>query len=146
MLASLLLQRLAPYKPHVLAIVLLQLVQTGATLLLPTFNAKIVDDGLVAGNSEVILRLGTWMLVLTVIQVLAAVLAGYLGAIVAMKVGRGLRQELFDKIHSLPDQDVAAFGPAASWSGRRMMSCSCRTSRSWFSACWWRRPSWASEA
>jgi ATP-binding cassette subfamily B protein len=112
-LASLLLQRLAPYKPHVLAIVLLQLVQTGATLLLPTFNAKIVDDGLVAGNSEVILRLGTWMLVLTVIQVLAAVLAGYLGAIVAMKVGRGLRQELFDKIHSLPDQDVAAFGPAS---------------------------------
>lgn len=113
MLASLLLQRLAPYKAHVLAIVLLQLVQTGATLLLPTFNAKIVDDGLVAGNSEVILRLGAWMLVLTVIQVLAAVLAGYLGAIVAMKIGRGLRQELFDKIHSLPDQDVAAFGPAS---------------------------------
>ncbi|MFH5877677.1 ABC transporter ATP-binding protein [Arthrobacter sp. NA-172] len=113
MLASLLLQRLAPYKAHVLAIVLLQLVQTGATLLLPTFNAKIVDDGLVAGNSEVILRLGAWMLVLTVIQVLAAVLAGYLGAVVAMKIGSGLRQELFDKIHSLPDQDVAAFGPAS---------------------------------
>lgn len=112
-LASLLLQRLAPFKSHVLAIVLLQLVQTGATLLLPTFNAKIVDDGLVAGNSAVILRLGGWMLVLTIIQVLAAVLAGYLGAIVAMKVGRGLRQELFDKIHSLPDQDVAAFGPAS---------------------------------
>jgi ATP-binding cassette subfamily B protein len=30
-----------------------------------------------------------------------------------MKVGRGQRQELFDKIHSLPDQDVAAFGPAS---------------------------------
>lgn len=113
MLASLLRQRLAPYKAHVLGIVLLQLIQTGATLLLPTFNAKIVDDGLVAGNSEVILRLGAWMLVLTVVQVLAAVLAGYLGAIVAMKLGRGLRQELFDKIHSLPDQDVAAFGPAS---------------------------------
>lgn len=113
MLASLLLQRLAPYKVHVVAIVLLQLVQTGATLLLPTFNAKIVDDGLVAGNSEVILRLGAWMLVLTVVQVLAAVLAGYFGAIVAMKIGRGLREDLFDKIHSLPDQDVAAFGPAS---------------------------------
>lgn len=113
MLASLLLQRLAPYKTHVLAIVLLQLVQIGATLLLPTFNAKIVDDGLVAGNSEVILRLGGWMLLLTVVQVLAALLAGYLGAIVAMKFGRGLRQDLFDKIHSLPDQDVTAFGPAS---------------------------------
>src|SRR5438128_249481 len=112
-LASLLLQRLAPYKTHVLAIILLQLVQTAATLLLPTFNAKIVDDGLVAGNSEAILRLGAWMLVLTVVQVFAAVLAGYLGAIVAMKLGRGLRQELFDKIHSLPDQDIAAFGPAS---------------------------------
>ncbi|MDQ0030378.1 ABC transporter ATP-binding protein [Arthrobacter bambusae] len=113
MLASLLFQRLAPYKAHVLAIVLLQLVQTAAALLLPTFNAKIVDDGLVAGNSEVILRLGAWMLLLTVIQVLAAVLAGYLGAVVAMRVGRGLRQELFDKIHSMPGQDVVAFGPAS---------------------------------
>ncbi|MFB9716886.1 ABC transporter ATP-binding protein [Arthrobacter methylotrophus] len=113
MLASVLLQRLAPYKAHVLAIVLLQVVQTGAALLLPTFNAKIVDDGLVAGNSEVILRLGGWMMVLTVIQVLAAVLAGYLGAVVAMKIGRGLRRDLFEKIHSLPDQDIAAFGPAS---------------------------------
>ncbi|GAB3566055.1 ABC transporter ATP-binding protein [Arthrobacter alkaliphilus] len=113
MLASLLLQRLVPYKPHVLAIVLLQLVQTGATLLLPTFNAKIVDDGLVAGNSEVVLRLGAWMLLLTLVQVLAAILAGYLGAVVAMKVGRGLRQDLFDKIHSMPNQDIAAFGPAS---------------------------------
>ncbi|GAA4032188.1 ABC transporter ATP-binding protein [Arthrobacter methylotrophus] len=112
-LASVLLQRLAPYKAHVLAIVLLQVVQTGAALLLPTFNAKIVDDGLVAGNSEVILRLGGWMMVLTVIQVLAAVLAGYLGAVVAMKIGRGLRRDLFEKIHSLPDQDIAAFGPAS---------------------------------
>ncbi|WP_028267356.1 ABC transporter ATP-binding protein [Arthrobacter sp. MA-N2] len=113
MLASLLLQRLAPYKAHVLAIVLLQVVQTGAALLLPTFNAKIVDDGLVAGNSEVILRLGGWMMVLTLIQVLAAVFAGYLGAVVAMKIGRGLRRDLFEKIHSLPDQDIAAFGPAS---------------------------------
>ncbi|WP_423181470.1 ABC transporter ATP-binding protein [Arthrobacter sp. NyZ413] len=113
MLASFLLRRLAPHKAHVLAIVLLQLVQIAATLLLPTINAKIVDDGLVAGNSDVILRLGTWMLVLTVVQVLAAVVAGYLGAVVAMKVGRGLRRELFDKIHFLPDQDVAAFGPAS---------------------------------
>ncbi len=112
-LASLLLQRLAPYKAHVLAIVLLQVVQTGAALLLPTFNAKIVDDGLVAGNSEVILRLGGWMMVLTLIQVLAAVFAGYLGAVVAMKIGRGLRRDLFEKIHSLPDQDIAAFGPAS---------------------------------
>ncbi|MEZ2389980.1 ABC transporter ATP-binding protein [bacterium RCC_150] len=113
MLASLLLRRLAPYRSHLFAIVFLQLVQTGATLLLPTFNAKIVDDGLVAGNSGVILQLGSWMLVLAVIQVVAAILAGYYGAIVAMKLGRGLRQDLFEKIHSMAEQDLAAFGTAS---------------------------------
>ncbi|WP_120519922.1 ABC transporter ATP-binding protein [Arthrobacter celericrescens] len=113
MLAALVLRRLAPYRLHVAAITVLQLLQVGATLLLPTLNAGIVDDGLVAGNSSVVLELGGRMLALAFVQVLAAVSAGYLGAVVAMKIGRRLRQELFEKIHALPAQEADRFGPAS---------------------------------
>ncbi|MGW9412663.1 ABC transporter ATP-binding protein [Arthrobacter cupressi] len=113
MLAALVLRRLAPYRWHVAAIALLQLIQVGATLLLPTLNAGIVDDGLVAGNGAVVLELGGWMLAIAAIQVVAAVSAAYLGAVLAMRLGRRLRQELFEKIHTLPTREAERFGPAS---------------------------------
>ncbi|WP_310056718.1 ABC transporter ATP-binding protein [Arthrobacter ginsengisoli] len=104
---------LAAHKGTVLAIVLLQLVQTTANLLLPTLNAAIIDDGIVNGNVPEILRLGSWMVAIAFIQVAAAAAAGYLGAVVAMELGRQLREELFAKVQSMSSQDVGAFGAAS---------------------------------
>ncbi|WP_461174976.1 ABC transporter ATP-binding protein/permease [Arthrobacter sp. Z1-9] len=101
---------LADHKPAVTAIVLLQLVQAGANLLLPTVNAAIIDDGIVAGQTQVISRLGAVMAVIAVLQAAAAIAAGYLGAVVAMRMGRQLRGEIFARIQALSSQDVAAFG------------------------------------
>ncbi|WP_170850762.1 ABC transporter ATP-binding protein [Arthrobacter sp. OV608] len=98
------------YRARIAAIVLLQLVQAAANLLLPTVNAAIVDDGIVAGNTAVISRLGMVMAVIAVLQAAAAIAAGYLAALVAMKMGQQLRGEIFAKIQSLSSQDVAVFG------------------------------------
>lgn len=110
MLRGLMLRLLAEHKPVVLAIVLLQLVQTTANLLLPTLNAAVIDDGIVKGNTDLILRLGGWMAGIAAVQVAAALAAGYFSANVAMKLGRQLRQELFAKVQSLSSQEVGAFG------------------------------------
>ena len=110
MLIGLMGRLLSAHKVTVLAIVLLQLVQTTANLLLPTLNAAIIDDGIVGGDTAEILRLGSWMACIAAVQVLAAVAAGYLGAVVAMEVGRKLREELFDTVQSLSSQEVGAFG------------------------------------
>jgi ATP-binding cassette subfamily B protein len=101
---------LAAHKPAVLAIVVLQLLQTTANLLLPTLNAAIIDDGIVAGNTDLILRLGGWMAGVAAVQVAAALAAGYFSANVAMKLGRQLRQELFAKVQALSSQEVGTFG------------------------------------
>jgi ATP-binding cassette subfamily B multidrug efflux pump len=101
---------LAGQKAPVIAIVFLQLVQTAGNLLLPTVNAAIIDEGIVAGDTPVILRLGAVMAAIAAVQAGAAIAAGYLGAVVAMKVGRQLRTEIFAKIQSLSSQEVAAFG------------------------------------
>ena len=104
---------LAAHKGTVLAIVVLQLVQTTANLLLPTLNAAIIDNGIVGGNIPEILNLGTWMAVIAGVQVAAAITAGYLGAVVAMELGRKLREELFAKVQSMSSQEVGAFGAAS---------------------------------
>ncbi|WP_304664272.1 ABC transporter ATP-binding protein [Pseudarthrobacter sulfonivorans] len=101
---------LSGHKGQVAAIIVLQLVQTAGILLLPTINAAIIDDGIVAGNTPEIFRLGIDMALVAAIQAAAAVAAGYLGAVVAMAVGQQLRAEVFTKIQSLSSQEVAAFG------------------------------------
>lgn len=104
---------LAAHKGTVLAIVVLQLVQTTANLLLPTLNAAIIDDGIVGGDIPAILNLGSWMAAIACVQVAAAIAAGYLGAVVAMELGRKLREELFAKVQSMSSQEVGAFGAAS---------------------------------
>ncbi len=109
-LIALMRRLLADHKPAVAAVVLLQLVQAAANLLLPTVNAGIIDDGIVAGDTAVISRLGAVMGVIAVLQAAAAIAAGYLGAVVATKIGQQLRSEIFARIQSLSSQDVAVFG------------------------------------
>jgi ATP-binding cassette subfamily B protein len=104
---------LAAHKGTVLAIIALQLVQTTASLLLPTLNAAIIDDGIVGGDVPAILRLGSWMAAIALVQVVAAIAAGYLGAVAAMELGRELRAELFAKVQSMSSQEVGAFGAAS---------------------------------
>ncbi|MHC6594683.1 ABC transporter ATP-binding protein [Arthrobacter sp. C152] len=96
--------------PRVGAIAFLQLVQAAANLLLPTVNAAIIDDGIVAGDTEVITRLGALMAAIAAVQAASAIAAGYLGALVAMRIGRRLRADIFTKVQSLSSQDVALFG------------------------------------
>ncbi|WP_426985993.1 ABC transporter ATP-binding protein [Pseudarthrobacter sp. Y6] len=110
MIFGLMTRLLAGHKGAVAAIVALQLVQTAGNLLLPTINAAIIDDGIVAGNTPEIFRLGTVMSLIAAVQAAAAIAAGYFGAVVAMKIGHQLRGEVFTRIQSLSSQEVAAFG------------------------------------
>ncbi|MFJ6026668.1 ABC transporter ATP-binding protein [Pseudarthrobacter sp. NPDC092424] len=110
MLIGLMGRMLKGQKIPVAAIVLLQLVQAAANLLLPTVNAAIIDDGIVAGNTAVISGLGLAMAAVAALQAAAAIAAGYLAAVVAMRIGQRLRAETFARIQTLSTQDIAAFG------------------------------------
>ena len=51
MLIRLLRTYLLPYRTLLLAVVVLQFVQTMATLYLPTLNADIIDNGIATGDT-----------------------------------------------------------------------------------------------
>ncbi|GGX83420.1 ABC transporter ATP-binding protein [Streptomyces hiroshimensis] len=101
---------LKPYSSSIALIVLLQLVQTLATLYLPSLNADIVDNGVVKGDTGYILALGGGMLAVTLVQIVCAIGAVYYGARTAMAVGRDLRAAVFDRVQSFSAREMGHFG------------------------------------
>ncbi|GAA0414128.1 ABC transporter ATP-binding protein [Streptomyces luteireticuli] len=110
MLVRLLRARLKPYSRPIALVVLLQLVQTLATLYLPTLNADIIDKGVVKGDTGYILTTGGVMIAVTLAQIVCSIGAVYFGARTAMAVGRDLRAEVFDRVQSFSSREVGQFG------------------------------------
>ena len=75
MLIRLLRTHLRDYRGALVAIILLQLVQTSATLYLPSLNAQIIDKGIARNDHDFIWRTGSMMLVVTLVQIVFAVIA-----------------------------------------------------------------------
>ncbi len=110
MLGKLLVRYLRPYWPLLIGVVIFQLAQSIASLYLPALNADIIDDGVATGDTGVILRIGGLMLVITLGQIAAAILAVYFGAKAAMALGRDLRASVFRRVGEFSEREVARFG------------------------------------
>jgi ATP-binding cassette subfamily B protein len=101
---------LRPYGGAILAIVLLQLAATLASLYLPTLNANIIDLGVVKGDISYIMRTGVMMLAVTVLQIICSVGAIYYGARTAMALGRDVRGAVFNRVQTFSAREVGQFG------------------------------------
>jgi ATP-binding cassette, subfamily B, multidrug efflux pump len=110
MLIPLLRAYLRPYGRPIAMVLVFQLVQTMANLYLPGLNADIIDKGVVTGDTGYIVRTGAVMLVVTLVQIVCAVVAVYFGARTAMALGRDLRAAVFNKVQTFAAREVAQFG------------------------------------
>ncbi|MGA5164871.1 MULTISPECIES: ABC transporter ATP-binding protein [Streptomyces] len=110
MLRQLLRIHLAPHQRPIALLVVLQLLQTCATLYLPTLNADIIDNGVVVGDTGYILTFGALMIAVSVVQVLCNIGAVYYGARTASALGRDVRAAVFDRVQSFSAREVGHFG------------------------------------
>ncbi|MEU5108528.1 MULTISPECIES: ABC transporter ATP-binding protein [unclassified Streptomyces] len=110
MLVRLIRAYLRPYTRSIALIVALQLVQTLATLYLPTLNADIIDDGVVKGDTGYILQIGGVMIAVTLVQIVCSIGAVYYGARTAMALGRDVRAAVFDRVQSFSAREMGHFG------------------------------------
>ncbi|WP_405575846.1 ABC transporter ATP-binding protein/permease [Streptomyces sp. NBC_01167] len=110
MLIRLLRTHLSPYTRPIALLVALQLLQTSATLYLPTLNADIIDNGVVKGDTGYILRLGALMIGISLVQVVCNIGAVYYGARTASALGRDVRAAVFDRVQSFSAREVGRFG------------------------------------
>jgi ATP-binding cassette subfamily B protein len=110
MLIRVLRRFLRPYRGPLVVVFLLTCVQVACQLFLPTLNADIIDNGVLTGDTGYIWRVGGLMLLVTLVQVVFAIVAVYFGARVAMAFGADVRQALFHQVTGFSAQDVARFG------------------------------------
>ncbi|MDX3576759.1 MULTISPECIES: ABC transporter ATP-binding protein [unclassified Streptomyces] len=110
MLIRLLRTYLRPYRKPIALLVLLQLLQTCATLYLPTLNAHIIDNGVVEGDTGYILTSGGVMIAVSLAQVVCNIGAVYYGARTAAALGRDVRAAVFDRVQSFSAREVGQFG------------------------------------
>jgi ATP-binding cassette subfamily B multidrug efflux pump len=101
---------LRPYKKSITILVLLQFLQTCATLYLPTLNAGIIDNGVVNGDTGYILSFGALMIGISLVQVVCNIGAVFYGARTASALGRDLRAAVFDRVQSFSAREVGQFG------------------------------------
>jgi ATP-binding cassette subfamily B protein len=101
---------LRQYRKPLALVLLLQLAQTLATLYLPTLNADIIDKGVITDNTHYIVKTGSFMLGITVVQIFCSVGAVYFGAKVAMALGRDVRHGIFSRVLLFSDREVNHLG------------------------------------
>ena len=110
MLVRLLRVHLRPYRKILGLIVGLQAVAATAALLLPAINARIVDRGVLTGDTGYIRREGAVMIAVTLVQGVFAGAAVFYGARAAMGFGRELRASLFHQVTGFSAREVGHYG------------------------------------
>ncbi|WP_328520716.1 ABC transporter ATP-binding protein [Kribbella sp. NBC_00359] len=110
MLLRILRTRLRPYAGNLSLVVVLQLIATIASLYLPTLNADIIDNGVSKGDTAYIMRIGGWMLAVSLLQIICTIIAVYFGAKTAALFGRDVRAAVFHRVGEFSAREVNQFG------------------------------------
>lgn len=91
---------LKPYTHMVIMVLILVFMQTLGDLYLPTLMSDIIDKGVMKGNTDKILEIGGYMLLVAAGGALCSVIASYLSSIIAVGFGKILRSRIFNRVES----------------------------------------------
>jgi len=108
------LRRYLPrYRLPIVIVLTLLLVQALAQLYLPELNADIINNGVAKGDQDYILQTGAYMLVVTFLLMIAAIISVFFSARISMGFGRDVRSGIFRKVESFSQVEVNHFGAAS---------------------------------
>ena len=103
------LKYLAPYRTQILLAALLMLAEVGLNVWQPRLMSTIIDNGVLQGNMDVVVRSGLWMLAVA----LLGGAGGYLSCIIsntyAQRFGNALRKALFARVMRLSEQQLRSY-------------------------------------
>lgn len=108
-----LLKYIRPYTKLVVFALIFLFCQSMADLYLPNLMSDIVNKGIIRGDTNYIVRIGGYMLLVTAASVLSSILASFLSAKVSMGFGRDLRRKVFSKVESFSLQEFDKIGTAS---------------------------------
>src|SRR5690554_4546448 len=107
------LSYLRPFWGAIVIILVLLLFQAFSQLYLPTLMADIVDNGIINGDTTLIMRVGGIMLLVALAGGVSTILANFFSSRVAMGYGKALRSAIFSRIQAFSLQEYDQFGAAS---------------------------------
>ncbi|HEX2937930.1 MAG TPA: ABC transporter ATP-binding protein [Ruminiclostridium sp.] len=94
----------------VAVVIILVFGQVMADLYLPTIMSNVVNNGIMKEDITYIWREGGFMLFITALGVICAVLASFIGSRISMSLGTTLRNKVFTKVESFSLHEFDKFG------------------------------------
>ncbi len=88
---------------------LFMILEVSMDLIQPDLMSKIVDDGVLAGDMDVIIRFGVQMLIFTLIGCLGGILSGVFGNMASQSFSNDLRKDAFAKVMKMSFQQTDKF-------------------------------------
>ncbi|WP_455723730.1 ABC transporter ATP-binding protein [Dysosmobacter welbionis] len=104
------LRFIKPYKWLCFFTLLVMFLDVAGGLLIPTITADMINAGVSGGNMDYLLRNGILMLIVTIVTSAGALLGSYLAADLSSKIGRDMRNALYDKSLAFSSYDFEQFG------------------------------------
>ena len=98
---------------QVVIIVVLLCIQAATDLALPDYTSKIVNVGIQEGKNDYILIAGIQMLGISLISIIAAILVMLLSSKVGAKLGKTLREKVFEKVLKFSHEELNKFSTAS---------------------------------
>ena len=105
-----LLHFLKPHRKLCIATLLVGILDVFGALMIPTITADMINVGISSGNMHYILQKGILMLLVTIVAGLGALLGSYLCADLSAKLGRDMRNAIYDASLSFSAYDFEQFG------------------------------------
>ncbi len=104
---------LRPYAGQLAVVIALLLVGAIGNLYLPDLQGDIINNGVVRGDTDYILRIGGLMLLVTAAVGLSAGAAVYFSSRVANAFARDVRSSIFTAVETFSQVEINQFGPAS---------------------------------
>ena len=101
---------LKPYWRQLIFIMVLLLLQAIANLYLPDLNADIINNGVIKGDIDYIMRTGGVMLTVALGLGIVSIISVYWGSKTSMAFGRDLRHAIFRRVQSFSLAELNVFG------------------------------------
>lgn len=103
---------LKPYTLMVVGVLVFVFLQTMGDLYLPTLMADIINDGVMRGDTNMIIKIGGIMLLVTGGSGICAIIASFLSARSAVGLGTVLRDQVFRRVESYSLHEFDKIGTA----------------------------------
>ncbi|MDR5698534.1 ABC transporter ATP-binding protein [Agromyces aerolatus] len=113
MLGKLLVRYLKPYWLLLLGVLVFQTLAAFGNLALPDLTADIVNNGVAQADTAYIWSSGITMLTISLGQITASIIATFFAAKAAMRLGRDIRNDVYQRVSGFSEREVSQFGPGS---------------------------------